>query len=153
MEEAIPRGDSPFSWENGNAPSLAHSLGVRGCWLLSRELAAITIHPIGLGGHNPKDFFSIRLLRVLYLESVCNFPLFPLKSPGSTGTGKRPLASPEAGELGVEVKLDGILFGPRVPHTSLRVCHRSEGDNFISAPNQHGLCDFKKKKTHNKSAK
>jgi len=69
------------------------------------------IHPIGLGSHNSKDFFSMRPLRVLYLESVRNFPLSPLKSPGSTGTGKRPSASPEAGELMVEVKLDGILFG------------------------------------------
>lgn len=32
-----------------------------------------------------------------------------------------------------------------MPHTSLRVCHRSEGDNFVSAPNQYGLCDFLKK--------
>lgn len=55
---------------------------------------------------SPKDFFSIRPHKVLYLESIWNSPLFPPKSSGATRTRKRPPARQEEGQLGAEVKLD-----------------------------------------------
>lgn len=100
MEEAIPEVTLSFSEGMEMLPFLATAVG--------GELVVVGCcdSPNRLGSHNPKDFFSRRSLRVLHLESVHNFPLSPLKSQGGTGTEKRPSASLEAGELGIEVKLD-----------------------------------------------
>lgn len=97
---------------------------------------------------SPKDFFSIRPHKVGYLESICNFRCLPLKSPGGTRTGKRPSANQQEGQLGVEVKLNDysleFSLAPGDHVSALKVCHRSKGYHFVSAPNQHGLCDFLK---------
>lgn len=62
---------------------------------------------------------------------------------GNSGTWQRPTNLKE--EPGVEVKLDNFSLkfslAPKVPLISLRICHRSK-QNFVSAPDQHGLCDF-----------
>lgn len=60
-----------------------------------------------LDGHKPQRLFLSKATRkVLYLETICNFPLVPPRSPGGTRTAKTPPAHQEEGQLGVEVKLN-----------------------------------------------
>lgn len=100
---------------------------------------------------NPKGSFLIRPHKILYLVSIYSVLVFPSKflcstwnmGLGNLGSGHRPANLKE--EPGLEVKLDDfsleLSLAPTVPGISLRACHRSQ-QNSVSAPDQHGLCDF-----------